>query len=217
MAARSISSRYPPVTATASALDFDRLDRLLKHHGALQSAAELHGFLSGQLAAGRRLSRGQWLRAAGEQADLGQHPDEVSGDQLHLIYQQTLRALGNGELDFQPLLPDDDSALAERVAALGQWCQGFLTGFGLAGAGGSDDAELAETLRDFAAIAQVGLDDEESEADSGEENFFSVCEYVRLAAVDIFWQRQPQPAAAPAPDAPIPQSPADLFRRKKLH
>jgi hypothetical protein len=35
------------------------------------------------------------------------------------------------------LLPTDDAPLADRAAALGQWCQGFLTGFGL-NAGGKD-------------------------------------------------------------------------------
>jgi uncharacterized protein len=28
------------------------------------------------------------------------------------------------------LLPTDDAPLTERAAALGQWCQGFLSGFG---------------------------------------------------------------------------------------
>lgn len=216
MAALPPAARAIFVTASASALDFDQLNHLLHRHGALQGAAELHGFLCGQLAAGRRLSRGEWLRAAGEQADLGQHPDEVSGDVLYLVYSQTLKNLGSGELDFQPLLPADDAALADRVDALGQWCQGFLAGFGLAG-GDQGDTELNDTLRDFSAIAQVGMDDDE-DADSNEESFFSICEYVRLAAVDIFWQRQPrQGTPAPEPDAPAPTTPAGLFQRKKLH
>jgi yecA family protein len=212
-------TRASTVTASASALHFDQINRLLQRHGALQGAAELHGFLCGQLAAGRRLSRGEWLRAASEQADLGQHPDEVSGDLLQLVYSQTLTSLGSGELDFQPLLPDDDAALDQRVAALGQWCQGFLAGFGLAGGA---DAELAETLQDFGAIAQIGLDDDEaSDAEGSEENFVAIYEYVRLAAVDMFWQSQPRndATATPATEEPErqPASPASLFQRKTLH
>jgi len=36
------------------------------------------------------------------------------------------------QMDFQPLLPDDEHALDARVEALGAWCQGFLYGFGAA-------------------------------------------------------------------------------------
>jgi hypothetical protein len=61
------------------------------------------------------------------------------------------------------LLPTDDAPLADRAAALGQWCQGFLTGFGL-NAGGKDlSTEAKEVLQDLAAISQVQDALEESE------------------------------------------------------
>jgi yecA family protein len=196
---------------------FDQLRTLLKNYGALQSAAELHGFLAGQLAAGKRFSRSEWLRAANEEADLSQNPDQLAGDSLYELYRATLGALQSGELVFHPLLPDDDEALAERVDGLGQWCQGFLTGFGLAGTQLKIDAELAEALRDFAAIAQVGADDEDDGQDNSESDLFSICEYVRLTAVEIFCkynEASPPPVATPSASA---NNPADLFKRKKLH
>ena len=203
---------------------FDQLRTLLQDYGALQSAAELHGFLAGQLAAGKRLSRSEWLRSANEEADLSQNPDEVAGDSLYELYRATLAALQSGELSFHPLLPNDDAALAERVEGLGQWCQGFLTGFGLAGAKLKIDADLAEALRDLAAIAQVGASDDDNAQDSSESDLFSICEYVRLTAVEIFIEYNaayavPASAAAStlAPGAATSTSPADLFKRKKLH
>lgn len=202
----------------SAAPTFDQIHSLLRDYGALQSAAALHGFLSGQLAAGRRLSRSEWLRAANEEADLGRNPDEVFGDSLYEMYRTTLAALQSGELSFHPLLPNDDAALAERVEGLGQWCQGFLTGFGMAGSQLPLDAELMEALRDFSAIAQVGASDDERE--EGENDLFSICEYVRLTAVEIFSQHDARASAAtPAADTtPAASSPADLFRRKdKLH
>lgn len=196
--------------------DFAQLSELLQNFGALQGAAELHGFLVGQLATGKRLSRGEWLRAANEQADLSQNPDEVAGDHLYSLYTATLTTLQSGELSFQLLLPEDDDSLPERVESLGQWCQGFLTGFGLAGGSLKIDEELAEALRDIAAIAQVGASEDEVALDSSESDLFSISEYVRLTAVEIFWSHNAD-ASSPAPAAPTAASPADLFRRNKLH
>ncbi len=198
----------------SESLDFTELSSLLQNFGALLDAAELHGLLVGQLATGKRLSRSEWLRAANEQADLSQSPDEVAGDRLHDFYRHTLATLQSGELDFQLLLPDDDNALSERVESLGRWCQGFLTGFGLAGSALKIDAELAEGLRDLSAIAQVGA----SEDDSSESDLFSISEYVRLLAVEIFWNHNTEASAPRATEKNSPATtPADLFKRNKLH
>jgi yecA family protein len=222
----------------SAAPSFELIHNLLQNYGALQSAAELHGFLAGQLAAGKRLSRGEWLRAANEAADLSRNPDEVAGDNLYELYRSTLVALQNGELSFHPLLPDDDVALAERVESLAQWCQGFLAGFGMAGSKLRIEPDLAEALRDLSAIAQVGTSDGEADEENSESDLFSICEYVRLTTVEIFYQYNIEAAAPVAPQAatvqptlaaaepglgtpaagtPAAGSPADLFRRKKLH
>ena len=41
-------------------------------------------------------------------------------------------ALCEDELDYLPLLPDDEHILQERVQALADWCAGVVLGFGLA-------------------------------------------------------------------------------------
>ncbi len=193
--------------------DFDQLDQLLIRFGALQGAAELHGFLSGQLSGGKRLSRGEWLRSASEQADLGELPDQASGDLLFALYRDTLQVFEAGDYTFQPLLPEDEQELGNRVNALGAWCQGFLVGFGLA-VGNTASGEIAETLQDFAAVAQISADDEE---DDGESDLFSVIEYIRMATIDLFYQHQPQtPSPAPGSDT-LTTSPAGLFNRRQLH
>lgn len=204
-----------PVTSHAPniAPDFDQLDQLLTRFGALQGASELHGFLGGQLAGGKRLSRGDWLRAVSEQADLSELPDQVSGDLLFALYREALQLLEAGEYEFQPLLPEDDEGLGDRVAALGAWCQGFLVGFGLA-VGNATSGDIAETLQDFAAVANIGVDDDEEDGDS---DLFAVIEYVRMAAIDLFFQHQPQTTPPPAVDDGATTSPAGLFGRRQLH
>ncbi len=58
-------------------------------------------------------------------------------------------ALSEDELDYLPLLPDDEHLLQERVQALADWCAGVVLGFGLAsGHIRSDEIELIEHLQD---------------------------------------------------------------------
>lgn len=203
-----------PVTAPVNnAPDYDQLDQLLTRFGALQNAAELHGFLSGQLAGGKRLTRSEWLRLLAEQADLGELPDQASGDQLFALYGETLQVFEAGDYEFQPMLPEEEQALDERVASLGAWCQGFLSGFGLA-VGNATTSDIAETLQDFAAIARIGVDGEEED---GESDLFAVTEYVRMAAIDLFYQHQPYSPPPASGDDSTAASVAGLFGRRQLH
>ncbi|MDX9873281.1 MAG: UPF0149 family protein [Spongiibacteraceae bacterium] len=208
------------MTDTPEAPDFAELNELLQQYGAMLSPAELHGLLSGTLAAGRRYSRPEWLRVIQEQDGLSSPPDERTGDALFRLYEYTQAALTTDAFDFEPLLADEDAPLTVRAATLGHWCHGFLSGFGLAG-GRAADAEIEEALRDIAAVAQVVAEDE---SEASENDFFTVSEYIRLAVLNIAWLNQPgggqTPVAkkgTPDPAAGKASTPAALFQRKKLH
>ncbi len=93
------------------------------------------------------------------------------------------------------LLPNDDAALSERAVALGQWCQGFLGGFGLTARDRALSAEAMEVLQDLSAIAQVQNALEESE--DGETDYMEVMEYLRVAPLLLFSEcAKPEVAAA---------------------
>src|SRR5690606_40031496 len=70
------------------------------------------------------------------------------------------------------LLPSDEAPLAERAIALGQWCQGFLAGFGLTARDTPLSAEAMEVLQDLAAIAQI--QDALEESEDGENDYMEV-------------------------------------------
>ena len=58
----------------------------------------------------------------------------LTGDgPLEGLFEESTGVLSRAEMEFEPLLPDDETDLAARVEALGAWCQGFLYGFGAAG------------------------------------------------------------------------------------
>lgn len=174
--------------------EHDDMADLLLSLGALQPPAELHGYLTGQLAVGARLDGDTWVRQAQAFLDC-QPPDPQQRQLFDDLYRATLAQLEEGQMALDLLLPEEDVDLDQRAESLGHWCQGFLAGFALAGKQRqreqgqqqfSDD--ISEVLSDMAAISQIGVrDEDEAEREEDRENqLFAVCEYVRLAALNVF-------------------------------
>ena len=131
---------------------FDDVARALAEAGSTVLAAEAHGYLCGALCVRRDYGLAEWLDEIlpdGSTADHGRFESlrEASG-----------ATLAGTEMEFQPLLPDDEQPLAVRVEALGAWCQGFLYGFGAAGTANRSGLpeDVSEFLADLARISQVG-------------------------------------------------------------
>jgi len=175
-----------------SSTPFTDLTETLARAGAVSGAAECHGTVCGALSAGMD----------GDDAWLAHLMDEASGTdaalktcrrELLALRDMSRRLLQAGTLEFTPLLPDDETGLAERTAALGEWCQGFLYGLGLAGEQLKLDAladEAGEVLRDMGQIAQAGF---EGDADSDEDEaaYTEIVEYVRVGVQLLYEELQP--------------------------
>ncbi|MFX6645011.1 UPF0149 family protein, partial [Acinetobacter baumannii] len=130
------------------------------------SASELHGLMSGLLAAGARLNRAALVKSLEAHVDPNQAFDDGLIAGLWQLQLKTLEDLGADELVFQPLLPDDEDDLGQRVVALGDYCRGLLAGFGLGVQGDHPalaDEAVRETLQDLANISQVDSVDEADE------------------------------------------------------
>lgn len=185
-----------------AALSFDDLCNLLAPLGTINSPAELHGLLCGKLSGGAPLSETQWLFDAVEFLDFTQAPDERVRVALTNLYHISIDQLRDG-FSLKLLLPDDETLLSERTASLGQWCYGFLTGFGSAGKADRILTEEAEDgLRDLAAIAQIAVED--SEDDNEEADYMEVSEYVRMLAASLYleYAADEYKSIAPASRAP---------------
>lgn len=180
---------------------FDELANTLLPLGTLNSPSELQGLLCGKLCGGAPLTEINWLLDAVEFLDFTQAPDENVRDLLSRLYHAT-RAQLRDDFGLQLMLPDDESDIEERLAALSQWCHGFLTGFGSAGAKEELSDEARETLVDIAALVQVTAEDEagaEVEAD-----YMEVTEYVRIAAASLYEEfAQQESVEAELPPSPI--------------
>lgn len=182
------------MSGTETLIAFEDLNHLLVPLGALNSPSELHGMLCGKFCGGERLDAEQWQVEALSFLDLITSEDgTLEGDAygatqtaIARLYHVVLAQLQDADLRFQLLQPRDDAELQDRTNALGEWCHGFLTGFGSSGLAGTTkfSEDCADALRDFAAIVSIG--DGEGDAEDAENDFFEISEYVRMATLTLF-------------------------------
>ena len=207
---------------TIRRLDFDEMCDLFVAAGAHNSPAEMHGLLVGELSAGKRLDKMQWLDEAREYMDSEQEFSAEQQEQLQYVYIFTLAALSDENLGFYPLLPDDDTSIEDRLDALSVWCQGFLAGFALVENSIRDlPEEVNDALSDLAAISQIGLNEDEELDATANEDFANIIEYIRLAVMNIFLEYADKAATkvsdAETEDGKPMLTAQSLFAKRQLH
>lgn len=176
--------------------DFLELDQALARADAAVGAAGAHGLLCGLSCSAGRVDQGLWAAQVFEDAD----PQNVAVRQgcaaVQALADWTVPALNDPVLGMDLLLPADSEPLAERTAALGEWCQGFL--LGLASGGITRDTpvpdDVAELIRDFTEISRAGFDVEAGDEED-EDAFAQIVEYVRVGVLLINDELQPTGAA----------------------
>lgn len=153
-------------------------------------AAEVHGCLCGELCTVKNLSAQQWLRdlvaiePEVEDSEVLQQlaPQPIpSNPALEQLFTESRDALQSDTMEFALLLPDDDTPLALRVAAMAQWVAGFLYGYGVGAAQLDEVPEaVSEALQDFTQIARANPD-EVMETEEDESAYAELIEYLRAA------------------------------------
>lgn len=166
-------------------LDFDRVQIALENLGATADAAESHGTLCALLL--DDVVFATWLSHTLE--DLPDQGNVLAAEQLGVLeelYQLTREQLHDEELGLQLLLPDESEDFGLRLLGLASWCQGFLYGVGVVGAGSDDrlDAEARECLSDLLEISKLRHDEESSE--ESELQFAEIVEHVRVSALLLY-------------------------------
>jgi len=171
---------------------FEEVDTALAAIDAPLAAAEAHGSLCGSLAAVGGLTAAAWVAelvpAAAEMATAAGEEQLRSRNLLGTLFDETASSLASQDMEFLPLLPDDQEPLERRVTALAQWCTGFLYGIGTGSLPAHDElpAELAEVLGDFAEISRATVDTDETE-ESSETSYAELTEFLR-AGVQLAYE-----------------------------
>ena len=166
----------------AGIVGHDEIHALIMRLQLGTEASDLHGSLCGYLAGGGSLRQVPML-AALQLDDQAVSPTPADRALLERLATQCETELADPELGFEPLLPEDDRPLAERVEAMVDWCRGFLGGFGLAGATAHAQLseEAQEILRDLGMIAGSSFDF--GDEDEDEDALIEVQEFVRMGAM----------------------------------
>jgi uncharacterized protein YgfB (UPF0149 family) len=187
-------------------ISFVDAERALLAVDAGVTIAEGHGCLCGALCALPQFSSQNWLQELlpdptdTESLAPAALPDPI----LIQLHDETQAALRGDDMEFAPLLPDDDVPLIARIAALAEWSQGFLYGFGIGATSSMADypEDISEILKDLSEIARA--DDVDAATDDDDEDaYIELVEYLRAAVQlihdELFQQRalqaQQQPLA----------------------
>ncbi|MCP4410599.1 MAG: UPF0149 family protein [Gammaproteobacteria bacterium] len=165
-------------------LNYDDIDNALRQAESQYSASGCQGVACGMLVVDNASSASAWIGEMIEDADSADLPGIETRQILNRFFDTTREQLGNAEMSFTLLLPQDEQvSLHQRVEEVTRWCEGFLCGMAIAGL--TDDNTLeqdsAEILSDIVEISKawVGEDrDEENEAAYSE-----LVEYLRVGAL----------------------------------
>lgn len=163
----------PTDTTSPATPDYEEVAAALHAAGAPQGAPDAHGLLCALLCAEPSLDVAGWLDRLGATA-------MTYDDSLDALLARTRSQLSGERFDLAPWLPGDETPLAVRARALGEWCQGFLGGLGLAGIDPARlGGETAEFVADLATIAQATHDDH-ADDEGAERDFAELVEFLRI-------------------------------------
>ncbi len=157
---------------------YSEFDAALAAAGHPCPAAEAHGVWSGLLCGDMNTPAERAIAALSDSPVI----EAGAAERLRSLFEASRQSLEDDGLRFQPVLPDDETPLTARAAALAQWCQGFLYGLGLSGRQ-SWPAQIQEILRDVQAIAHL---DPQAEGEEDKRAFTELVEYLRVGVQLIF-------------------------------
>lgn len=170
------------------AADYEQVQQVLIQAHSLADAAEAHGTLAGCLCATVAYRFEDWMLeilpdGAGDSAATGV---------LLEVFRSTSVDLGEAQLRFAPLLPDDAEPIEARASALGAWCQGFLYGLGTSALSDATQlpGDVGEVVRDLTEITHVAADSAES-LESNEGAYAELVEFVRAGVQLLFDELEP--------------------------
>ena len=183
-----MTDTLPPTELTIDS-DFDWLANVYTRQGAINHPSELHGLVMGEITGCLKRTPSDWITLVLEHMGVDALNTESQAnvaEDLIAFYHQTIDTIEQDSSSFNPLLPDDDYVLTERVDSLSVWVRGFLEGLSIAASDklATLNKELQEIIRDLVEICNIDSRVEAGEA--GEKEFFEIYEYVRVCVLNLY-------------------------------
>lgn len=178
----------PYYRSVSTTHDYAQIQRSLAASHALADPAEAHGTLAGALCALGPYRFEDWLAEILPEGGGAGAADPA----LATLYSSTVASLSGRDMQFDLLIPSDDSPLEERTRALTSWCTGFLYGLGTNGAADPQrlPGDLGEILRDMTEITRAGVDTNDS-IEANESALAELVEFVRVGVQLVFDELEP--------------------------
>ena len=184
------------LNSVTAAIDYETIETRLQAIGLQIPAAEAHGLVTGLICGdfdrSLALMNRELLPEKQKQVDDREFRESKAElTQMHAVINEQLRDM---ELGFRLLLPAESAGIASRAAALVNWCQGFMYGFGVSARESENklSPEAQEALQDLGEFTRldtlaVSEDDEEEM-----EALTELEEYMRVAVITIHQDMLPK-------------------------
>ena len=172
-----------------SDIRFEDFEDVLATAGSLADAAEAHGSLCGALCCMSPYTLTDWVN---EILPDGVRLAAESAAMIEWVFTATSTSFGEQGMEFEPLLPDDESPLNGRADALALWCTGFLYGLGTGHISDLEalNGDVGEIVRDFTEISRASGDAADAD-EANEQAYAELVEFIRVAAQVVFEELLP--------------------------
>lgn len=176
-------------------MNYLQINEFCRNFLADLSGAELAGMLHGLVGHGFVPEAGRWPQQMSDFLANGEALGQQAEDELEQIIAFTQKDYQPESFSIELLIPDDDSPIDQRAQALGEWCQGYLTGYGLIKQEKELDDAAQEALRDMSEIAKIDFSIEDENSEELESAFVTISEHVKMSAQIIFQSNKAVPMA----------------------
>lgn len=152
------------------------------------SPAECQGIAFGLLAWDNQTrAQQEWATLLHQECEGMDESAHACHQMLDDLFDCAFKGLKDTQFGLKLYLPEDDTPLYFRAAAVSQWCRGFMFGLGLMG---FDNRMLSnilinEALQDISQIMNIDTRQEETTEES-EKEYFELVEYLRMATLLIY-------------------------------
>lgn len=166
--------------------EYSDLAAALQRCGIAHNPAEVHGFALGLYVGEVTEPLKSWHKELYTELD----PSDVLAGEcraaLDHLFAAVFAADRDAPLQLTLLLPQGLTVDSRRLAAVRDWCQGFLFGFGLGGKLPADrlSGQARELLRDFAEFTRLDTEGVENSAEN-QSALIEIEEYLRVGVMLI--------------------------------
>jgi yecA family protein len=164
---------------------FKAIEDALETLGAQGGAAQTHGLLSALLSGGAPLRKEAWLASMLSSANKDNADAKAASKVLLSVHEVSTHVFTEDPDEFALLLPDDETDLPERIQALADWSQGFVSGLNFIGVKleNNTEGDIGEALNDLVKISCLQFEAEELSDEDAENAYMELSEYAKIAVL----------------------------------